>query len=143
MATTTINPIFRINFDVYNNTLTLTDLAQYSSFGSGVKGIFTCVDPDGVIFYQNSGFATNNFSSPDINSGTSTWSKVLSSGNFPLDTSTNFVKLGGYMFYYKVSLDGGSGYTEVSRSFNMDYVRPYPQISVAPLTYTRLSKQSV
>jgi hypothetical protein len=114
--------VFRVNFNVYANTITLSDLHSY---GGNYSDIFSVIDPDGVITYQNPGWAANDFSSPDLTQATLT--KVIAC---PLDLSTNFAKLGNYTFLMKNSIDGGATYSETSKVLTMDYVRPYPNISL-------------
>jgi hypothetical protein len=114
--------VFRVNFNVYSNTITLSDLHSYSG---NYSDIFSIIDPDGIITYQNAGWAANDFSSPDLTQATLT--KVIAC---PLDLSTNFVKLGNYTFLMKNSIDGGATYSETSKVLTMDYARPYPQISL-------------
>lgn len=115
---------FRVDFNVYSNTLTLSDLLS----GGTYADIFSLTDPDGVIFYQNTGWAANSFTSPDLSNSLST--KVLSGANFPLDTVTNFVKLGTYTFTMKNTVDGGTSYTTVTKTLNLDYVRPATLITM-------------
>ena len=118
---------YRLTFDVFNNTLTFLDLLSANYTGT-IKGIISFLDPDGIIFYQNPGWATNDFSSPDISTGT--WSKAIP--NFPLEASTNFAKLGNYTVSYKVSI--GSAVIESIKSFNLDYARPTPVIRMVANT---------
>jgi hypothetical protein len=115
---------YNIDFDVFNKTLTFTDiLANYTAFAGG-KGLLSLVDPDGIIFYQNAGWATNNFSSPDTDSGTSTWTKVLSGVNYPVDSNGN-VKLGFYTVNYKVQAGNGGLPPGLStHRAKLDYIRP-------------------
>ncbi len=120
---------FRVDFDVYNNTLTITDIfPSYSSYGGVYADIFSIQDPDGIIFYQNAGWATNDFSSPDLSNSIA--SKVLSGSGFPLDLVTNFVKLGVYTFTMKNTADGGTTYSTINKTLNVDYVRPSPLITM-------------
>ena len=121
------DPRFRVSFDVYNNTLTLTDTyPNYSHYGGVYADIFSLIDPDGIIFWQNPGWALNDFSSPDLSNSIAT--KVLSGSNFPLDAVTNFVKKGVYTFSMKNTADGGNSYSVVTKQLNLDYTRPSPLI---------------
>jgi len=66
---------FSVDFDVYSKTLTFTDVLQSYGAYAGAKGILSLVDPDGLTFYQNTGWATSDFSSPDTDSSVPTWRK--------------------------------------------------------------------
>ena len=122
---------FSLAFDVYNKTLTFTDLLQYYAiYGGTMKGMLSLVDPDGLVFYQNPGYAIHDFSAPDIEDSTPTWSKVLSGVNFPKD-SAGKVKLGYYTFYYMVTT-ATTPFVIAKVTWKMDYASPVPKVSMVP-----------
>uniref|UniRef100_A0A6M3MG07 Uncharacterized protein n=1 Tax=viral metagenome TaxID=1070528 RepID=A0A6M3MG07_9ZZZZ len=127
-------PKFKIDFYLDNSPkdLKFTDLiaALYVNYGvtvADVRGIIKIVGPSGTI-YQNSGYLTDDFSSPDINGNTSTWSK--SSIALPVD-SDGYVLKGTYTFYYKFSKDAGvSLECTISKSIDYQYTSPTVVIGV-------------
>lgn len=127
-------PHFRATYVMGTTTKTLTieDLIQtgYSSYGSvaNFAGILSLMDSDGVVFYQNAGWSLTapSFTAPDINGATPTWSKA--SIPLPLDSDGN-VKLGQYTFNYIATVDGGTNFVLVTKTYNFDYVSPTAVIS--------------
>ena len=92
-------------------TLTITDLIQgdyinYSDVSqiTDIKIIIKVTDPNGDILYVNSGWGTDSFASPDINS--SGWSK--SGIELMEDDVTGNAVTGVYVIEYKISVNGGS-----------------------------------
>ena len=120
---------FSLAFDVYNKTLTFTDLLQnYLPYGASMKGLLSLVDPDGIIFYQNPGWSAHDFSSPDINDLDPNWAVTLSGTHYPMDSNGN-VKLGFYTWNYMVTT-GTTPSVTVSIVKKLDYVKPGALISM-------------
>lgn len=122
-------PHFRATFTLGStNTLAITDLitSGYTSYGSTIKALFSITDPDGLLFYQNPGYATDDFSSPNIYSTTGTW--TFSAGSLPLDADGVTAKRGTYTITAKYKCDSAT-YVTVSKSYNLQYVSPTVEIS--------------
>ncbi len=117
---------FSITFNLFAKTLTFTDLVQYYTPYGAMKGILSLVDPDGLIFYQNAGWPTQDFTRPDTNSTTPTWTKVLSGVNYPVDSAGN-LKRGYYTINYMVTA-GSVPYVVSQKLWNMDYVKVTPSV---------------
>lgn len=129
---TTSVPHFSLTFTLgTTNTLLFTDLitTNYASLSgfSAMKGIIRIKDPDSIIFYQGTGYdeVTPNWSSPDINSSTSTWTKGRIA--LPLDSDGN-VKRGTYTVDYLVTIDSSS-FVQVTKSYDFEYVAPVIDIT--------------
>lgn len=105
------------------NTLTIEDLVQ--SYGGVTTAILEVTDPDGIIFFQNTGYATDDHSLPDFNSATSTWATAAI--DLPLDTEGTSAKRGTYTFNYKYKVSG-TQYTG-TKSYELDYVSPTVDIA--------------
>lgn len=113
------------------NHLTLTDLIQdYSAYGTPVKAVFEVTDPDGILMYQNVGFGISDppdFSSPDFNSGTGTW--TVTGIDLWLDADGVSAKRGEYTVnaWYKC---GTATPVNVVKTYNLDYVSPVVEIGL-------------
>lgn len=98
---------FQVGFDLINEAISFRDLiglGYLNDYGyplADVKGIIRISGPKGVL-YQNAGWEDDNFESPDISFD----SEVPFYNSGIQLSSTDFVK-GGYVFAYKVSVDGG------------------------------------
>lgn len=90
----------------------ITDPTDYVSEGialADVVGILKITGPAGVV-YENAGFATDDFSAPDIDLDVS---NEFSGANLPLDANGD-VQLGPYTVQYKISVVVGAGTNEFS-----------------------------
>lgn len=134
LAFTNTVPHFRATYVMGTTTKTLTieDLIQsgYSSYGAvaNFASILSIMDPDGVVFYQNSGWSLTapSFIAPDIEGSTPTWSK--SGIALPLE-SDGTVKLGAYTFNYISTIDSGAHFVLVTKTYVFSYVSPTAVIS--------------
>lgn len=111
--------------------ITFLDLIQgtYASYGTlaNMKGICSFKDPDGIVFYQNAGWSLTapDFSSPDTNGNTPTWTK----GSIAVPVgSDGLAKPGDYVFSYIVTVDNGSSFVLVTKTYTFDYVAPNVEI---------------
>lgn len=128
---------FKIVFDFSNSPkdFSFTDLigsAYNTTYGYtlvDVKGLIKVVSPSGVTVYANAGYGTDNYASPDITVGGS-WTKDL--GSLPLD-SDGEVETGTYVFYYKLSVNGGtSTYVTTSKTYDLgNYTSPEVEIDMS------------
>jgi len=135
MAFTTTTPRFKIDF--YLNTITkkikFTDIIAgdyntlYSLTLADIKGLVKITGPNGII-YQNAGWATDNFDTPDIDgSGTPDW--VEDDIALPLDADSE-VQLGEYLFEYKLSIDGGTNlYCLTQKTYDYQFENPIIEIN--------------
>ena len=91
--------VFQIKFglNLSPKALTFTDLIAtdyYTKYGYAldqIRGIVKITSPSNIIFYQNSGWAADNYSSADIDgSGTPDW--ILDSVSLPLDAIRPFTR---------------------------------------------------
>lgn len=118
-------PRFKITFILgTTNTITLTDLLQdYSAYGSVVKAVFQIEDPDGLLFYQNTGLTVDppSFTSPDFNSSGGTW-EVTGITPYLDDTGTT-IKRGTYTITAWYKCDSGDA-VQVVKTYYLDYVSP-------------------
>lgn len=111
MALTNSDIRFKVDFHLESATknLVVTDLIQnaynttYGHTVANVRVIIKVVAPTGTI-YENTGWATNSFASPDMNGNTSDWV----SSAIALPTVGNGIATGYYEFQYKVSVDSGA-----------------------------------
>jgi len=139
MAFTTTTPRFtpRFKIDFYLNTTTkkikFTDIIAgdyntlYSLTLADIKGLVKITGPNGII-YQNAGWATDNFDTPDIDgSGTPDW--VEDDIALPLDADSE-VQLGEYLFEYKLSIDGGTNlYYLTQKTYDYQFENPVIEIN--------------
>jgi hypothetical protein len=107
--------------------MTLLDLVQggYASYGtlSQFKGLFQAKDPDGNIFYQNAGYSITApvFTSPDTDGNANLWTV---SGMTPQLDSDGKFKLGTYTFNYVCTINAGSTFVVVTKTYSYQYVSP-------------------
>ena len=124
---------FRITWELGNDPkdISFTDLiagAYDTTYGltlSNIKGLIKIVSPSGTAIYTNAGWAADDFSSPDIEGATPTWSKTGMA--LALD-SADKVEQGVYLFYYKLSTDGSALAFTVENTFT--YTHDSPVISI-------------
>jgi len=111
------------------NTLTLTDLITtgYTAWGTPTKAVFSVVDPDGLIIYQNTGYATSSFTSPDFNSASSLW--TVTGIVLPLDANGTAVKRGTYTFHGLYSI--GGVVVLVTKTYDFQYASPVVEINLS------------
>lgn len=122
---------FELNNDPKN--FKLTDTTDYASEGialTDVEGLFKITSPDGTIAYENAGFATNDFSSQDIDVDISTLFDTVS---LPLD-SENEVQLGNYLIEYKIEVIGGVQPGVYTKSFTVENCHVDPIVDVNFIT---------
>jgi len=135
---------FRINFDVPNQLLIFTDLIQaaynttYGMVLANVKGIIKVTDPLGGI-YQNAGWTTVSFASPDIDGATLDWTKIdidmlVDSDGIPVN--------GTYTLEYYLT-NGVTNYY-ISKSYDFQYISPVVEIEMQAICRTsQLSSEDV
>lgn len=110
----------------------LGELGLYNSLFSvveaNVRGLLKVVDPTGATIYQNTGWATDDFSSADIEQSGS-WEKEVS---LVLDSDGDVI-LGEYTIHYKVDLNNdGANIVESSAVCDLtDYTKPTAEISIS------------
>jgi hypothetical protein len=120
-------PQFRVTYNNSAKTMTLLDLVQggYSGYGtlSQFKGLFQAKDPDGNIFYQNAGYSITApvFTYPDTDGNANLW--TFTAFALPLDGNGN-VKLGTYTFNYVCTINAGSTFVVVTKTYSYQYVSP-------------------
>lgn len=124
-----------ICFELNNNpkNFKLTDTTDYASEGialTDVIGIFKITAPDGTISYENGGFASNVFTSPDIDVDVSTLFNTVS---LPLDSNGD-VQLGNYTIEYKIEVIGAVQPGIYDKSFTVENVHVDPIIDVNFIT---------
>lgn len=112
--------------------MSVLDRTDYSLYGSGtVDGIVKAIGPDGLVFYANAGYDTDDFSSPDYQGAWNGGVNALSVDNIPLplDTDGNVLR-GTYVIYLKtISSEDDEAFSS-SITFNFDAVLPEPDISM-------------
>jgi hypothetical protein len=119
-------PRFRATFNLgITNELTITDLIT-TGYAMTVKALFSITDPDGLLFYQNAGYLTEDFSDADFDSTTPVWS--ISGIDLPLDADGLMIKRGTYTFnaIYRLA----STNFLVTKSYNLEYVAPIVEINL-------------
>lgn len=81
----------------------IIDKTDYTLYGAGtVDGLLKAVGPDGLVFYENDGYATDDFSSPDITGAWDGGDAVLKIEEIALPLNTDGEVLrGSYTFYLK------------------------------------------
>lgn len=134
---TSADIVFRLTFNLNSSPadIDFEDLIAgeyntvYGETLSDVLGLVKIVDPNGTIIYQNSGYADDDFSSPDIDGGTTTW--TVEDKALPLDDDDEVVT-GTYTAYYKLSTDGGTSvFATVSKSYDYQFVDPTVDIDLS------------
>ena len=121
-----INLRFKITFDQANQRLVFTDVTDYDSFTAieSILGIVKVVSPIETV-YQNEGWQTVSFDSPDVTSG------ILSFAIENIDCESNF-DTGLWQFFYKVQATyttGGTDVFSVSPTYKYTFTPPTPDIT--------------
>ncbi|MBK9357734.1 MAG: hypothetical protein IPN08_10160 [Bacteroidales bacterium] len=122
---------YKVMFDFVNDSLIFTDVigANYNTVWgytlSQIFGIVKVTDPSGTIIYQNTGWATNDLSSPDI-SLAAAWQ--FSIGNIPVD-SNGVALQGTYTVEYKVNT--GTVTYSVSKAVLYSFTAPTVVINMS------------
>jgi len=132
--------LVKASFNVNTNLLTLTDLiardynTTYGYTLADVKGLFRITGPSGIV-YQNPGWDTEDYSSPDIEGSSLDW--VKDGISVPVDSDT-LMQTGVYQVEYMVTLDG-TGTTTFS--FDKSYTHSYIAVtaSITSTIFTSLS----
>jgi hypothetical protein len=141
---TSSTPRFRATFNLgVTNELTIADLIT-TGYAMTVKALFSITDPDGLLFYQNAGYLTEDFSAADFDSTTPVWS--VSGIDLPLDADGIMIKRGTYTFnaIYRLA----STNFLVTKTYNLKYVAPTVEITLtancrtSELTYTDITDYS-
>lgn len=103
-----------------NGAATITDVSAYGSIGVAVpdvvKVIFQILDPTGDVFYENPGYLTADYTSPDLLPLTT---PVDYSFTLPTYTTGDYVQ-GEYTVNYKVQVTQGSDITEAYKALYMN-----------------------
>lgn len=130
MALTSLS--VKVELDEANGSFIITDLigndynTLYGYVLTDVKGLLKISGFQGSIIYKNSGWDSDNYSSPDITS--LSWSKTISS-TVPLGQDGLIVK-GFYTIEYKVSVEAvAATFLTFLQVFNNIYERPDIKIS--------------
>jgi hypothetical protein len=93
-------------FNLVNGDLDLTDLTNFAGLGVIAPNTWATlvkiVDPTGAIIYQNAGFDTDNYTSPDFNNATTTLDDAI-----PTDVLGNYIT-GTYTIYLKCKVVQGA-----------------------------------
>lgn len=122
---------FELNNDPKNFKLTdTTDYASESIALTDVEGLFKITAPDGTIAYENAGFASDDFTSPDVDVDVST---LFDTVNLPLD-SENEVQLGNYLIEYKIEVIGVEQPGIYLKSFSVENCHVDPIVDVDFIT---------
>ena len=106
----------------YNATwgLVTADQKEILKVSLAAPGIST------TVVYQNAGWAADDFSAPDINGATPTW--TFSGAEMPVDADGNIVK-GTYTFESKVTFDDGTTVYATNNTYVYDYTPIIPDIN--------------
>jgi len=130
MALTSLS--VKVELDEINSSLIITDLigndynATYGYTLTNIKGLLKISGFQGSIIYKNSGWDSDDYSSPDITSAS--WSKVISS-TVPVGEDGLIVR-GFYTVEYKVSVEDVSAtFLTFLQVFKNVYERPLIEIS--------------
>lgn len=109
----------------------LTDNTDYASSPtvplSDVEGLFKIQDPLGNIVYENLGYSTNDFTTPDIDAVVSL---DFNSVDLPLTSDGDVIK-GAYIILYKIKIASYSPPNDViEKSFTYDYQYEEPCVNI-------------
>jgi hypothetical protein len=101
-------------FDLTTGNLTLTDISNYAGALTlaspyRIYGLFQVIDPNGTVVYINSGYALDDFSSPDVDINASDFTKVIT---IPTATGGGYL-FGTYTVNYKVQVIEDFGTTNL------------------------------
>ncbi len=101
---TQLNSILRVKkeFNLETGDITLTDLTDWSGYGviapDTASVLLKLVSPTNSVVYQNIGYDTDNFGSPDFTLSTSVLNKTM-----PTDVNGNYIT-GNYVLYIKAQV---------------------------------------
>jgi hypothetical protein len=104
---TSLNFTTCFNFKVDPKKFNLTDTTNYALEGillTDVRGLYKITDPTGTVVYENAGFATDDFSAPDVDADVSL---DFDTENLPLDSNGDVIK-GNYTLDYKIDVAGAT-----------------------------------
>lgn len=143
-----LNLRFQLKFNLDTNLATLYDILMINSIAgtnpsysdlsltyTNIKGIFKVTAPNGVI-YQNTGWATNVFTSPDIDGTILTPITSKTGITLPLDTTTNTPLCGDYIVEYKIDDTVGQYYF----TYRVNYCLTLPEVTIEQTTSCRTSQ---
>lgn len=122
---------YKVTFDFINDSLIFTDVigANYNTVWgftlASVAGLVKVTDPFGTIIYQNAGWASDDYGSPDI---TESGSWELDLGNIPVDSDGNALQ-GTYVVEYK--LDTGVHNYQVTKDVLFTFTAPTVVINLS------------
>jgi hypothetical protein len=122
-------PRYRVIATANLKSLTITDLIQagwdnYYGGHAAIKILLRC-SVDGSVFYSNAGFATSDFSTPDIDGSTNVW--VSAAIDFPTDDHDHIQK-GNYLF--EALYTNGYNTALITQSKYYDYRSPRVKITM-------------
>ena len=125
------NPTSPINISVYEDITDWTALGILASNGDTVDIICKVISPIGGVPYENAGFATNDFSAPDMTLTSSTANDFT----LPTFTGTNNPINGAYQYIFKVRvIQGSSG--QINTSITQNAGVSQKQITTSTLSGT-------
>ena len=120
------------SFNLVTGQLTVTDNSNYAGSLTlaspyRIYGLFQIIDPNGTVVYVNSGYATDNFSSPDTDIANSDFTHVV---NIPTATGGGFI-FGVYQINYTVKVVEDFGTTNLPTNIVVkpdtgNLCKPYP-----------------
>lgn len=129
------------SFNLVTGQLTVTDTSNYAGSLTlaspyRIYGLFQIIDPNGTVVYVNSGYALNDFSSPDTDITNSDTTLVV---NIPTQTGGGYI-FGVYTVNYKVQVIEDFGTTnlptnEVLKIDSGNLCQPYPAECTSAFTY--------
>jgi len=129
-------PLFKGDFrnDVSPPTIRLTDETDYSGFNPMVdtsRGIYKITGPNGAVFYQNTGWDSNDFTDYDSFNYPTTdpdYNPVFST-NLPVDSS-GLILQGDYFIEYKIQDVVQSIQPYIYNSATFNYCHIIPTVSI-------------
>ena len=125
-----LSSILRVKkeFNLINGNITLTDITNWS--GAGIIApdtasiLLKLVAPTGAIVYQNSGFDTNDFSSPDFDLNNDTFVETM-----PQDVLGNYIT-GTYTLLIKARVSDDTVILPTTEVFTQPSILTTPQLDV-------------
>lgn len=121
---------FKVIFDLTTQTMTVEDKIQsdYETYANvteaDVKGLLKITDPLGQVLHKNTGYDSDDFSSPDLEAGS--WDM-----DFAMTTNASGVVQGAYKVEYKLSTDGGSSlFTTRTKNPTLNHTTPEIDLSI-------------
>ena len=134
MATITssnLSILTTFNLTVSPSKFNLTDNTDYSSVPTvplaDVTGLFKIQDPLGNIVYENSGYASDNFTAPDIDANVSLDFNTIS---IPLTSGGDEIK-GVYTILYKIKISSYVSPNDIiEKTFSYDFQYDEPCVDI-------------